>query len=470
MSAVIPDHFTADSHVAMLRIPPHSVEAESSVLGALMLDNTAWDRCSDLLAEGDFYRHEHREIFLAIGGLVNANKTADMITVFERLQAAGKIDQVGGMPYLHSLAQYVPSASNLRRYAEIVRERALSRRLVSIGDEIATMGFREHEQIADRIDTASGLLVSLVGSKSEVEWVDMQAMAVNFLNKAEARTSPDFKDDVISTGLKDLDALLDGGFRPGELIIIAARPSIGKTALAVTIGLNSATAGHHEGMFSLEMPKEQVAQRAVSTLSGVHLSVVRKAERMQPDDWSRITGAVERLRRLPFYVAEQSGPNINQIRAKARLLKRSKGLDKLTVDYIGLTSGTNPKEPRHQQLGEVSRGLKNLAKELSIPIVALAQLKRDIEQRTNTRPMLSDLKDSGDIEQDADVVIFIDRPYHNNRELGPAWEHYAELIVAKNRNGSTGSVNARYIGKNVEFIDWVGDKPSKPGRTTGGGL
>jgi replicative DNA helicase len=201
------------------------------------------------------------------------------------------------------------------------------------------------------------------------------------------------------------------------------------------------------------------------------LSKIRKAKNLQEHDWPRMIEAIEQMRGLPLYIAEQASPNINQIRAKARLLRRKYGLDKLTIDYIGLTSGTNPKEPRHQQLGEVTRGLKGLAKELNIPIIALAQLSRGLEQRTNGRPMLSDLKDSGDIEQDADVVIFIDRPYHTNNDLGQQWEHYAELIVAKHRNGATGSINARYVGGNVQFLNWDGAKPEKLGaKRTGSNL
>jgi replicative DNA helicase len=469
MSAVIPDHITADRPGYQLRVPPHSVEAESSVLGALMLDNTAWDRCGDLLTEADFYRHEHREIFLAIGGLVNAGKTADMITVFERLQAAGKDDQVGGMPYLHSLAQYVPSASNLRRYAEIVRERALSRRLVAMGDEIATMGFRTHEPIAERIDRASAQLVSLVSTSSEAEWLDMDTTAVQMLDRLSAQAEGR-KDDVLTTGLTELDEMLGGGLRAGQLIIIGARPSMGKSALAVTMGMHTAEQNVSTGMFSLEMPAEELAMRQASMLGMVHLEKLRRAERLNELEWPRVTAAVERMRHLPFYVSELGAPNINQIRLRARKLKRQHGLGVLIIDYLQLAVGTNPKENRNNQLGEVSRGLKALAKELRIPIIALAQLGRDIEKRTNPRPMMSDLKDCGDIEQDADVILFIDRPIMSNPSLGPNFEDYAEVIVGKQRNGPRGTVPLRYVGKNVQFLDWEGDKPSKPGRSSGGGL
>lgn len=467
MSAAIPDHILADRPAAFLRVPPHSVEAESSVLGALMLDNTAWDRCGDLLAEADFYRQEHREIFSVIGAMVNAGKTADIITVFERLEAAGKAEQVGGLQYLHSLAQYVPSASNLRRYAEIVRERALSRRLVAMGDEIAALGFREHEPIAERIDRASAQLVSLVTTSADAEWLDMNTTAVRMLDSLNDRAEGR-RDDVLPTGMSDLDEMLGGGLRAGQLIIIGARPSMGKSALGVTMGMHLAEQDVCTGMFSLEMPAEELAMRQTSMLAMVHLEKLRRAERLSELDWPRVTAAVERMRRLPFYVSELAGPNINQMRLRARRLKRQHGLGALVVDYLQLATGTNPKETRNNQLGEVSRGLKGLAKELKIPIIALAQLGRDIEKRTNPRPMMSDLKDCGDIEQDADVILFIDRPIMNNPSLGPEWEDYAEVIVGKQRNGPRGTVPLRYVGKNVQFLDWQGDKPVKHGRSSGG--
>lgn len=454
---------------ANLRVPPHSLEAESSVLGALLLDNTAWDRCGDMLTEKDFYRHEHREIFQVIGALVNAGKTADLVTVFERLQAAGKDEQIGGLSYLQSLAQYVPSASNLRRYAEIVRERALGRQLVTMGDEIASMGFKDSEPIADRVDRASAKLVSLITSSVDAEWLDMSTTAVQMLDRLSDRAEGR-RDDVLSTGLIDLDEMLGGGLRAGQLIIIGARPSMGKSALAVTIGMHLAQQNLCTGMFSLEMPAEELALRQTSMLAMVHLEKLRRAERLNELDWPRVTAAVERMRLLPFYVSELAAPNINQIRLRARKLKRQHGLGVLVVDYLQLATGTNQKENRNNQLGEVSRGLKGLAKELKIPIIALAQLGRDIEKRTNARPMMSDLKDCGDIEQDADVILFIDRPIMANPTLGPSWEDYAEIIVGKQRNGPRGTVPVRYVGQNVQFLNWEGDKPTKASRFSGGGL
>jgi replicative DNA helicase len=459
----------AMTELKYLRVPPHSLEGECAVLGALLLNSRAWDICGDVLVADDFYRAENKIIFKAISAMALANKSVDVITVYERLEALGEIEACGGLAYINSLAQYVPSATNLRRYSEIVSERALSRKLVAAGDEIATLGFDQVETIADRLDRATASLTALVGSGTSNDWVEVNSMVVNFLDQVEQKASGQIRDKVIPTGLRDLDEILEGGFRPGQLVIIAARPSIGKSALALNCTVHSCLQGVKEGFFSLEMPKEELTQRIVSGLSHVHLSKIRKATNLQDHDWPRMIEAIEQMRNLPLFIAEQASPNINQIRSKARLLLRKHGLDKLTIDYIGLTSGTNSKEPRHQQLGEVTRGLKGLAKELNIPIVALAQLSRGLEQRTNGRPMLSDLKDSGDIEQDADVVIFIDRPYHNDNTLGDSWSQYAELIVAKHRNGRTGSVNARYVGCNVQFLDWDGAKPEKFNSKRAGG-
>lgn len=453
----------AMTEIQYLRTPPQSQEAECAVLGALMLDSRAWDICSDLLTADDFHRQEHKLIFACVAKLLVVNKSADVISVFERLEADAKAENCGGIAYLHSLTQYVPSAANLRAYSEIVKERAISRKLVTAGSDIMTLGYDQAEPIADRLDKATASITAMVGDGADTDWAGLDSLVVNFLDHTEQKASGEMLEKVIPTGLRDLDEILEGGFRPGQLIIIAARPSIGKSALAVNCTVNACLQGVKEGFFSLEMPKEELIQRVVSGLSHVHLSKIRKATHLQEHDWPRMIEAIEQMRTMSLNIAEQASPNINQIRAKARLLRRKHGLDKLTIDYIGLTSGTNPKEPRHQQLGEVTRGLKGLAKELHIPIVALAQLSRGLEQRTNGRPMLSDLKDSGDIEQDADVVIFIDRPFHTNNQLGQQWEQYAELIVAKHRNGATGSVNARYVGGNVQFLDWDGPKPEKAG-------
>lgn len=462
MSAVIPDHITSDRQVYQLRVPPHSIEAETSVLGGLLLDNAAWDRIGDLLTDEDFYRYEHKLVFLAIASMINANKQADVITVFSHLEGKGKAAEVGGLGYLNSLAQYTPSAANIRRYAEIIRERSLLRKLVAASDEMATMAFNtQGNNVETILDHAGALVTRITAGQVQDDWVPIDETLVALLDRMESRAEGG-KDDFLATGLKELDELLDGGLRAGQLVIVGARPSMGKSALAVSIGMNVAQHGKPVGMFSLEMPKEELASRQLSMVSHVHLSKLRRAERLSPLEWSLVTEGIEKLRNLSFYISEHGGININQLRARARKHKRQYGLELLIVDYLGLMGQTNPKDNRNTALGEATRGMKGLAKELGIPIICLAQLGREVEKRTGARPILSDLRDSGEIEQDADIVIFIDRPAMRDSALSDEWKRYGEAIVAKQRNGSLGTVPLRYVGENVTFLDWGDDpRPSK---------
>lgn len=455
----MPDH---DYQLAQLRVPPHSVEGESSVLGGLLLDNSAWDRVGDLLVDQDFYRAEHKLIYAAIGAMINANKPADVVTVFEYLQNHGKSEEVGGLGYLNQLAQYVPSAANARRYAEIIRDRSILRKLVTASDEIATAAFdTQGKSVGAILDEAGAKMSALANTGSTAdEWVSTDTTLVALLNAIQERA--DGNVDSLPTGLTDLDERLDGGMRGGQLIIIGARPSMGKSAMAVSIGMNVAEAGHAVGMFSLEMPAEELASRQLSMVSHVHLSKIRRSEHLNEHDWSKVTAGIDQLHRMSFHISETPGININQLRARTRKLHRQVGLKLLIVDYLGLMGQTNPKDNRNTALGEATRGMKNLAKELNIPIICLAQLGREVEKRTGSRPILSDLRDSGEIEQDADIVIFIDRPIMRDASLSDEWNRYSEAIVAKQRNGSLGSVSLRYIGENVTFLDWGNDpKPTK---------
>lgn len=458
------EFMVSDREIAHLRVPPNSLEAESAVLGALLLDNTAWDRCGDLLKDSDFYRAEHRLIFSTIGALVNANRTADMITVYERLQAAKKEDEAGGLAYLHSLAQYIPSASNLRRYAEIVREQSLSRDLVASGDKIAQLGFNGEAPITERIEEATGLLIKLTEGAPRDDWQPADTGMVQFLDDITERSEG--KINYLPTGLRDLDSRLDGGMREGEVIVIAARPGMGKTSLALSIGEHvAANEGQSVGLLSMEMPKAQVQNRRVSMRSHIPLHKIKRPERMSDFDWSAMTAAVESLRLAPFYISDQTGLTINQVRTKARALKRRHGLRVLIIDYIGLMEGIDRKANRATQLGEVSRGIKALAKELGMTVLLLAQLNREVEKRPNQRPIMADLRECGDIEQDADVILFIHRPIHAKPELSSEWKDYAEVIVGKQRDGGGGLIDMTYIGEQVRFTNWEGDKPNARPKT-----
>lgn len=446
-----------DDMAALLRVPPYSIEAEQSVLGGLLLDGASWDRLDDGLKESDFYRHEHRLVFSAINALVLKQSPIDIITVFEQLDSAGKAHEVGGLAYLNTLAQYVPSAANIRRYADTVIERSRSRALISVADEIQGFAFEHQTSISDRIDRAQSQLSKLVDATPKDEWFGAYECMVEHARVIESRAEG--LDKAWPTGIADLDEMLEGGLRPGELVIVGARPSMGKTALGMTIGLNMAR-DFSVAMLSMEMPHREVRDRMTAMLGRVSLSSVKRPNRGQGLEWDRVLEGTERAKQLNFFVTDQGGLTINQVRSKARNCKRLHGLNVLVVDYIGLMSGLDAKMPRAYQLEEISRGLKTLAKELDIAVLCLAQVNRKVEERADQMPGLSDLRDSGAIEQDADIVIFVNRPIQVRQDLGPDWQHYAKASVAKNRNGRCGMFNLFYQGDQTRFDAWSGPAPA----------
>jgi len=447
--------------VAQLRIPPNSMQAEQSVLGGLLLSYEAWDRVGDLLTADDFYRHEHRLIYAAIGALANAARRPDVMTVYDQLEKIGKAEEVGGYAYLNELAQYVASASNIRRYAEIVRERAVLRKLIATADEIAASAFNTDGKPVDAIvDTAVQKIMGVTPESAGDEWESMDSMIVQELDmiqtRADGASLSDREKDYVTTGLSDLDDMLDGGMRGGQLIIIGARPGMGKSAIADTIGIHVAMdLGFPVGKFSMEMQNREGGQRALAAIGRVPLHLLRLPEHMSDDHWTRLTEGVERLRNIPFHSNERGGLNINQVRANARTLHRKVGgLRLLVVDYLQLMSGTDPRAPRTYQLEEASRGLKSLAKELGIPVIALVQVLRGVEKEKDQMPKMSDIKDCGAIEQDADVVLLLDRPIVSKPDLSSEWQYYAKGLLAKQRGGRTGYLNFTYVGENTRFADW----------------
>jgi replicative DNA helicase len=443
--------------VAQLRVPPHSIESESAVLSGLLLDSRAWDRVGDMLAAGDFFRYEHRVIFAAIELLSNACKPVDSLTVYEHLQRTGEADQAGGLTYLNALGSYSPSAANIRRYAEIVRERSILRKLVTASDEIATAAFNTQGKTIDAIvDEAQQTICRIAETKGDDEWTDAYAGMIEHSALLERRHSGEVT--AWPTGFSALDDYLEGGLRPGELVIVGARPSMGKTALGLSIGVNMATR-QSVGVLSMEMSKSEVNDRLTAMLGRVSMSFVKRPARGVGLDWNRVTEGIDRARELRLNVNDQGGLTIAQVRSKARALKRAQGLDVLVVDYIGLMTGTDPKANRNAQLGEISRGLKSLSKELQIAVLCLAQLNRAAEERPEQMPQMSNLRDSGEIEQDADVILFIKRPIMANPELSAEWRDYARLSVAKNRQGRCGYIDLSYIGEQTRFSDWVGEAP-----------
>jgi replicative DNA helicase len=439
-----------------------ALDAEAAILGGLLLDPGAFERVGDTLQAADFADEMHREVYAEIQRQVLAGKVADVVTVGIALR-----DRVS-MQAINALAQYVPSAANARRYAELVRERSLSRKLMGVGSQIQVLAMDHETPIDARVDQAQAELMKLVDQAPRDEWFGAaEGMALHsdvLTDRAEGKTR------AMPTGLVDLDEMLDGGMTPGQLVIIGARPSMGKTALAMTIGLHMAE-DYSVAMLSMEMPHVELRDRMTAMLGRVSLGSVKRPTKGAGLDWGRVVDGIERAKALNFWVSDQGGLTINQVRSKARAIKRQHGLNILVVDYIGLMAGLDPRAPRAYQLEEISRGLKTLAKELDIAVLCLAQVNRKVEERADQMPGLSDLRDSGAIEQDADIVMFVHRPIQARPDIGQEFEHYAKLTVAKNRNGRCGVVSLFYQGDQTRFGAWSGDAPAgRSVRRQGGDL
>jgi replicative DNA helicase len=443
-----------DEEVARLRVPPHSIEAEQSVLGGLLLDNGSWDRAGDLLRDGDFYRHEHRLIYGAVGALINQSKPADVITVFEQLQSLGKAEDCGGLAYLNALAQSVPSAANIRRYAEIVRERAILRKLIEASDEIATNAFNPQGRAVSQIlDEAEGRIFKIgeEGSRTKQGFQSMDALVVQLIDRVTELAENGAEEVTgVRSGFYDLDRMT-AGLQPGDLIVLAARPSMGKTAFALNIAEHVAV---QEGLpvvvFSMEMGASQLALRMVGSLGRINQQGLRTGN-LRDDEWGRLTEAVDRLSKATVFIDETPALNPSELRARARRQARQCGrLGLIVVDYLQLMSGSSSSEEnRATVIGEISRGLKALAKELQCPVIALSQLNRSVESRNDKRPMMSDLRESGAIEQDADVIMFIYRDdYYNKDSKEPG---VAEIVIGKQRNGPVGTVKLMFLPPLTKF-------------------
>jgi replicative DNA helicase len=421
-----------------------------------LLDNLAWDKCSDLLSDSDFYRHEHRHIYAAVGSLIASSKPADVITVFEALQSLGKAEDCGGLAYLNALAQSVPSASNVRRYAEIVRERSVLRKLISASDEIATTAFNPQGQpVSQILDEAESRIFRIgeEGSRGGAGFQPMDKLVqalIDRVQELEANGSEDVTG--IRTGFYDLDRMT-AGLQKGDLIVLAARPSMGKTAFALNIAEHVAVQeGLPVAVFSMEMGASQLALRVVGSLGRIDQQHLRTG-RLRDDEWERLPEAASKLSEAPMFIDESPGLNPAELRARARRLARQYGgtLGLIVIDYLQLMSGSSNSsdENRATVLGEISRGMKGLAKELQCPVLALSQLNRSVETRPDKRPMMSDLRESGAIEQDADVIMFIYRDdYYNKDSKEPG---VAEIVLAKQRNGPVGTVKLTFLKPLTRF-------------------
>ena len=448
----------ADPQMAALKLPPHSLEAEQSLIGGILLDNQAWERVADLVADVDFYRDDHRRIYRQIARLIDLGKPADVVTVFEALEKNGEAEQAGGLAYLAEIAANTPSAANIRRYAEIVRERAILRKLVAVGDEIAASALspsgKEAKTLLDEAE-AKVFEIAEAGARHASGFVSIQPILKQVVDRVQELYDRDNPSEVtgVPTGFVDLDEKTSG-LQPSDMIIVAGRPAMGKTTFAMNLAEHIAVEQRLPvAIFSMEMPGTQLATRFIASVGRIDMQKIRSG-RLTDDDWQRLTVAMGKLYDAPLFIDETPGLNPIDLRARARRLARQCGkLGLIVIDYLQLMSGTRESDNRASELSEISRSVKSLAKELHVPIIALSQLNRSLEQRPNKRPVMSDLRESGAIEQDADLILFIYRDEVYNPDTPD--KGTAEIIIAKQRNGPIGRVRLTFLGQHTRFENFT---------------
>ncbi len=449
---------SADSQVAALRLPPHSIEAEQALIGGLLLDNSAWDRVGDAVAEVDFYRDDHRRIFRHIARLIEVARPADVVTVFESIDKSGEVDQTGGLAYLAEIANNTPSAANIRRYAEIVRERAILRRLVTVGDEIAgsalSPGGRDVKQLLDEAE-ARVFEIAEAGARSVQGFLPIQPLLGQVVERIEELYDRENPSDItgVPSGFLDLDQMTSG-LQPGDMIVVAGRPSMGKTAFALNIAEYVGVEMHLPvAIFSLEMSGPQLAMRFLSSVGRLDQQKIRTG-RLSDEEWDKMTVALGKLHEAPIHIDETGAINATDLRARARRLHRQCGkLGLIVIDYLQLMTSSRENENRATEISEISRSIKALAKELQVPVIALSQLSRKVEERNDKRPLMSDLRESGAIEQDADIILMMYREDYykpDTQEKG-----IAEVIVGKHRNGPTGTVKLTFLKEYTRFENFA---------------
>jgi len=430
------------------RVPPQSLEAEQSVIGSMIMDREAIESVKDTISDEDFYHPDLKIIYEVIVGLYNTNKPVDLVTLQSALQDRDVLDQVGGIEYLSKLAMAVPTSAHAKHYALIVKEKATLRKVIKASQEIMADAYDGSQPVDTVLNSAEENIFNIVQNRDSGEFTSVAELVNPMLTRLELLTKNQGSITGISTGFLDLD-YRTAGMQPSDLVLVAARPSMGKTAFALNVVQHAAV---HEkkvcAMFSLEMSKDQLLNRMVCSEAMVDAQKVRTGD-LQDDDWTKISMGAVILAESPIYVDDTPGITIADMRAKCRKLKMEHGLDLIMIDYLQLMSGNGKTQSREQEISEISRGLKALAREMSAPVIALSQLSRACESRADHRPMLSDLRESGAIEQDADVVMFLYRDEYYNPDTEQ--KNQAELIIAKQRNGPTGTVNLVWIGQYTKF-------------------
>ena len=436
---------------AGLRVPPHSVEAEQAVLGGLLLDNSTWDAIADRLHAEDFYRRDHQQIFAAIAELSRRNEPSDAVTLAEFLAAKGDGEETGGLAYLAGLARDTPTAANIRAYADIVRERSLLRQLIRVSGEIAASAYESEGRTAkELVDGAEQLVFAIAeqGRRTTSGFVPLREVLGATIDRLDMLHQSQGQLTGVSTGYADLDRMT-AGLQPGDLIIVAGRPSMGKTTLALNIAENAAIAASTAvAVFSMEMSREQLSMRMISSLGRVDQSHLRTGN-FGDEDWARINSAIAQMKSAPIYIDDSAALTPTEVRARARRLTREQPLGLIVIDYLQLMQVPGTKENRATEISEISRSLKALAKELKVPVIALSQLNRSVEQRTDKKPVMSDLRESGALEQDADLIMMIYR--EEVYEPDTPRKGIADIIIAKQRNGPTGEVHLTFLGKYTRF-------------------
>ncbi len=440
-----------ETDLQLVKLPPQNLEAEQSVLGAILIDNNALTRCLEILDPEDFYKGSHRKIFFAMTDLFDKNEPIDLITLTDQLKKNNELEAVGGIAYLSLMVNMVPTAANVKYHSHIVREKALLRGLVQSANEIASKVYEDNLDAEDLVDYAERSIFKISDKRVKASFVSLKEVIRDSFEMIERLYDKKETITGVSSGFRDLDDLTTG-FQKGDLIIVGGRPSMGKTAFALNIA-------QHVGLelketvaiFSLEMAREQLAIRMLCAEAMVNSNSIRKGF-IKKEDWHKLTSAASNLTGAPIFIDDTSGITVLELRAKARRLKIEHGLSLVIVDYLQLMRGKGSFERREQEISDISRSLKGLAKELSVPVIAVSQLNRSVEQRRPPTPILADLRESGAIEQDADVIIFLYREEIYNKE---AKKGHSEVIIAKQRNGPTGTVNLAFMSTCTRFLNMV---------------
>ena len=453
------DYHSLDRDIAVdkLKVPPNSMQAEQAVLGSLMMDNKTWDNVADLIIESDFYRPNHKLIFRMIEKLALEQMPFDIVTLSHELKKVHQLDKIGGVPYLNLLIENTPTAANIIAYANIVKDRAVLRQLIQVGTEIADSAFNaEGRETADLLESAERQVFKIAEQrqKNQTGFVGIKSLLSQTVTKIEKLYELKEAITGISTGFTDFDELTSG-LQPADLVIVAGRPSMGKTTVAMNIAENVAVRYDKPVLvFSMEMPSDALIMRMMSSLGRIDQQKVRTGK-LEEDDWPRLTSVVSMLSRTKLFIDDTPALTPTEVRSRARRIAREHGqLGLVVVDYLQLMQSPSSGDNRVQQISDISRGLKALAKELNVPVIALSQLNRNLEQRPNKRPQMSDLRDSGAIEQDADLIVFVyrDEVYNpNSPDKG-----VAELIIGKQRNGPLGTVRLTFLGQFTRFENHAG--------------